>query len=270
MNSQSSSSLTANHRFLKFHNDDEQVKIILHDLCQIGNLWDPNIVSEFYNKMRKCKRKIPFSLEFQLVASIELEDVIEVRISHSLNCLVALSSEEYTFSFFDLKTHKRLGIFVAKEKPPYFHVEENYDGNNNDALIYGGNDSVVKYDLKTVLEKQGASNYIWQQSAICNARGIVSSRDRYSSNIIYVCYVDQITALNSKTGDVLYKIDKNHNGIQLDDLSGIDITDTNDTLFVVQNGHIRKLRRCPSSETILWQSELLFGQGHVKRSDGFR
>ncbi|KAG2378959.1 hypothetical protein C9374_007597 [Naegleria lovaniensis] len=270
----------------------QNVTIILHDLIRIsGNNYQddqlqgiPNILSKFYNKMRNFKKKVPFSLNFEFVASIKAKDVVDVRISHSCNCILGLCNNEQDddFFIFDLNTHELVRKFSTIGRPSYFDIEENYDGNGHDAVVYGGSNGVVKHDLNKLLDGHDVHDYIWQVPEIKNSRGIVSTKHE-TTNTIYVSYEDTcncIAALNSRTGEILFKMGKDFsNNFQLELASGLEMSNTNDVLFVSDCNmkRIHKLSRshCHSdlqtnthTETHSWRSECIFEDAGIKYPDG--
>ncbi|KAG2387251.1 hypothetical protein C9374_001583 [Naegleria lovaniensis] len=251
-------------------------QITLHDFIRIGSeSYDAVIMNAFKNKMRKFKTKISFSMNFDPVAVIEVPNVFETRISHACNCIVALNVTE--FICFDLNSHRKVHSFPAAFAF-YFDIEENYDGKGSDALIYGGDRGVFKYDLNKIMNGEDLNN-IWNQPEI-HSMGMVCSphNDVLSKNVLYVCSYDTcISALKSLTGEVLYRIQhfENTTGYYFEHtpvcFSDIDVNDTDTELFVsaTKSKRIYNFHRIAhNNHQDDWQLIREFGGEYLTHPDG--
>lgn len=148
------------------------------------------LIEKLIQKMRTVKRRAqPFSMNFELVHTFGRFGVygtdshlfhcpFDVKISYSHSCILISDTRNSRIMVFDLHTKEfRTSIPSPSKYPLFLCVEENYDGKNNDALIFGcENFGVYKYDLNELLEKSPnmeACNSIWISQIFVSPQGIV-------------------------------------------------------------------------------------------------
>ncbi|KAG2378156.1 hypothetical protein C9374_008778 [Naegleria lovaniensis] len=267
------------------NNDDEEpVRLVLHELgheaigtnpihrSELFNHDWSDIFSKFFIKMKRnnIKKKVPFSLNFDHVASIQVSGVVDVRISYSCHCIIAL--EAPYFHCFDLTTHQKLFSFSsAATYFSYFDIERNYDGVSNDALVYTSVYGIFKHDLTKIMKCQNANDKIWiREEYNDSACGIACSShvDHVSKNVIFVAIDPEpyIAVLMASTGELLYKIDQLY--LKPSGFCGIAVNDTQTELFIAQASECMQKIKRHSQQVNQWTFQCLFGKGSVKKVYG--
>ncbi|KAF0976729.1 hypothetical protein FDP41_004024 [Naegleria fowleri] len=142
--------------------------------------------------------------------NLSVNDPTDIQISYQLNIILITDYDSSKIEVFDLETkeHKASISFLPKEHPRHLCIEENYDGENNDAMILCcAYDNIFKYDLKQFLSNAQSSQdiqYIWKNSDCRWAQGLTIS---YTTRQLYVCDhgAQHVMVLNLRTGEYVYK-----------------------------------------------------------------
>ncbi|KAG2383493.1 hypothetical protein C9374_004164 [Naegleria lovaniensis] len=138
-------------------------------------------------------------------------DLFDVKISYNSKCILLSDFNNSCIEVFDLETKQyKFRISPLPNRYTRFMcIEENYDGQNNDALLLCCSTSVFKYDLKQFLSKQDDSplcDPIWINEDCLWAQGIVIS---YSRKQVFICDADsnkdEIVVLKLQTGQLIQK-----------------------------------------------------------------
>ncbi|KAG2379192.1 hypothetical protein C9374_007331 [Naegleria lovaniensis] len=209
----------------------------------------PNLITPFHsllvNKLRAPLR-VGFSNKFEHCGYIPAANrhrpgCPDVKISYHSNCIIVLEYYSNRIQFYDLNS-KRLLTFIKAKQPRCLCVEENYDKQKNDAIIYN-RDCHTKYDIKELI-KQGLNssddcNPLWVQDlSTSSMNGIAVSRTSHGpccEKFIYCCA--------SSSGCVI--ILNANNGQQVGQIStipipyGIDVTEKGDLIISSLGGQIQ-------------------------------
>ncbi|KAG2388319.1 hypothetical protein C9374_000483 [Naegleria lovaniensis] len=224
------------------------VKIILiYLLPNQQPIGDDEIMDDAHELIRKLTQKMgivkrkakPFSTNFELVHTFGKAGVsgndshlfncpFDVKISYSRSCILISDSLNSRIQVFDIHTKElRASIPSPSKYPLFLCVEENYDGKNNDALIFGCEKfGVFKYDLNDLLEKSRnmeTCKSIWTSQAFVSPQGIVLLS---SKSHVYICDWDEhnMKILNVKTGELVQSM-------TVQSPYGIDFSDDGDIII---------------------------------------
>ncbi|KAG2378664.1 hypothetical protein C9374_008303 [Naegleria lovaniensis] len=225
--------------------------LINFDLCL--ETCNNSHVGKLFSKLKEqmlvnCKkRNRSFEMRFDLTYSIgeygvygksqnQLHLPHDVKISYNHHCILVADYNNRRIQVFDLYSRQfKATIPTPSKYPMYLCVEENHDGNQNDALIFGsnGDNSVYKFELRPLLCKaylgqverdELKKEYIWKTDFDTPQAIAVKYGSQYCRNEIFVCNGTNITILSSIFG---YAIDS----IQLSNrVYGVGFTNKNDLI----------------------------------------
>ncbi|EFC44649.1 predicted protein [Naegleria gruberi] len=158
---------------------------------------------------------------------------------------------------FDLHSRKFLGYLEYNIKILCLCLEMNYDGNQNEALLFSKNHRLVKYDLKSLIDlsklgsdstKSSDSNNslapIWTSERERNAFGMCID---YSSNIenrkLYVCEDEEIIVYSAHNGLLITTI-------YISDAWGIRMNRNGDLIYSLFYKGILEIIKRPNLENL--------------------
>ncbi|KAG2387464.1 hypothetical protein C9374_001796 [Naegleria lovaniensis] len=200
---------------------------LISNLCNYSHHLD-EFYSKLQSKMRNDRKRVHgFPMHHEMIFTFSpdtsdpniyirndntnVSDPTDIQISYRLNLILVSDYEGSKIEVFDLETkkHKNSIFPLPQEKPRHFCIEENYDGQNNEAIILCCKDDILKYDLKQFLTigKQEVGK-IWASSKCDWAQGLAIS---YSTRQLYVCDHGQsnIVILNLISGEFVYQFPVN-------------------------------------------------------------
>ncbi|KAF0981262.1 hypothetical protein FDP41_013050 [Naegleria fowleri] len=176
--------------------------------------------------MRNGKKRIlkPFKMKFELVHTLGkvcesgsdpdlFSHPFDVKISYNFESILISDSNNSRIQVFDMHTKQfKKSINTASKNPMYLCIEENCDGSNNDALIFGccSDSTVNKFDLGKELafvqqDKSCSPPYLWISTAVLSNQGITCSN---KSGHVFVCDVGDcsVKILASSSGELTQTI----------------------------------------------------------------
>ncbi|KAG2389370.1 hypothetical protein C9374_013930 [Naegleria lovaniensis] len=261
---------------------DEIVVLKLFDLNYNSSIHDSDteflnyLCKKFTQGMRRKERKIkPFSMQFDLAytfscatSNISLESTCDVKISYTHGLILISSGDIHVF---DLYTKKFITTFSIPDcELLYMNIEENFDGNNNDALFFDcyGHNCVFKYDLKRLVDQtinKESCDFIWKSEKLEEPRGMALWKDRlcFEENLLFVCnekHTDgSILILRSSTGQTVRTI------TNLESPYGLTFTENGNELFVSMLSSIEIFRKDDKNqwtfERLLVENDDIYSQG---------
>ncbi|KAG2378944.1 hypothetical protein C9374_007582 [Naegleria lovaniensis] len=165
----------------------------------------------------------------------------DVKISYHLNCIIIVEYYDQCIQFYELYSKQKLSAFRTVNPPRCLCVEENYDGQQNDALIFDcdcdGN--LYKYDVKALIQNGNNCSPIWIQNVqgghILSGITISRNTESFSEKFIYVasCGSDSVIILKASNGQQVGKISK------ISSPCGIDITEKGELIVSTLNGLVQ-------------------------------
>ncbi|KAF0980000.1 hypothetical protein FDP41_001153 [Naegleria fowleri] len=206
-------------------------------------------------KMRARERLVkPFSMNFELAHVFShttkdhtIDTPCDVKISYIHGYILTTADDIHVF---DLYTKKFITTFSIPDcELLYMSIEENFDGNNNDALFFDcyGHNCVFKYDLKRLIGKaikkeSHSCDFIWKSETIKQPRGMALWKDclHFEENLLFVCDEQDngsILILKSSTGQTIQTI------TSLDSPYGLTFDDIGKELFVSMLTSIEVFRK---------------------------
>ncbi|KAG2389503.1 hypothetical protein C9374_014063 [Naegleria lovaniensis] len=238
-----------------------RVELILFNNDSTNN--DDGNFRELYEHLctrMRGRRKREFSMNFQphkvLESSCYSCSFMDVNVSNNHNVIVVSDFHNSQFQIMDRKTKTLKAIVPTKGRPRGLCIEENFDGNENDAIIatFSRTYTVEKFNLWLVLDRlrgQDANSNIqcsvWSQENKHGAHGIAVSSRRSTSekNLVFVCEVfsSNILILNSLDGQPITKVTAHCWGIVPIDRNKFIISSQKQELHVMEIDHELKTPR---------------------------
>nr|CAG4710267.1 unnamed protein product [Naegleria fowleri] len=263
------------------HDDNQQQQITTHVIMTITD-WEylsihhhqDDLFGKFKEKMRSSSARKSFSTDFKHVATLGRVEIsgfgndlfdgpFDVAISYNHHCVLISDINNDRIKVFDLKTKEyKTSIQSISPMPKYLCIEESFDENKNDALLFDcdDGDAVYKYDLRRLIENsfeeqrgEEPFDYIWKTThTFLSAQGIAVCNNRKE---VFVCDCESncIIILNLKSGEFIKRID-------VDSPRGVAINSYGELLLVSQKhplNRIEILKRTPNEE---WTRVTTFGK----------
>ena len=165
----------------------------------------------------------------------------DVKISHACKCVLVSDDNIGRILVLDLQTKRYLDTIDLPYKVAFMFVQENYDGDKNDALILSGGDHCVyKYDLRKLLRNPNSCEYIWRS-------GFPNTKDMFNlprglAMYSYHLPIGQSTPLRK---DQIYVCDYRHNEVKILSANSGDLVDCISLSFsypygidITRDGHL--------------------------------
>lgn len=213
-----------------------QIILMDFDGCLETECGNKGLIGRLFSKLKEqmvvnCKkRNRSFEMRFDFIDSIGEHGVYgksnnqlhlphDVKISYHHHCILVSDYNNRRIQIFDLYNRQfKATIPTPSKHPMYLCIEENHDGHNNDALLFGsnGDSGVYKFHLRQLLCKaflgqldrtEMKKEYIWKTDFDTPQAIAVKYGTQYYRNEIFVCNGTNITILNSIFG---YAIDSIH------------------------------------------------------------
>ncbi|KAG2373985.1 hypothetical protein C9374_011650 [Naegleria lovaniensis] len=234
---------------------------------------DDDLFRKFKEKMRSAGARKSFSTDFKYVATLgrleipgygndQFDGPFDVTVSYNHHCILVSDLNNDRIKVFDLKTKEYISsIQCISPMPKYLCIEEAYEGNTNDALLFDcdDGDAVYKYDLRRLLEysleeQRGEEpfDYIWKTThTFLSAQGIAVCNHRKE---VFVCDSESncIAILNSISGDFIKRI-------EIDSPRGVFIN-SHGELLVTQKHPLNRIEILKRTENEEWTRVTTFGK----------
>ena len=170
---------------------------------------------------KKLKSKIPvaFSLDFEYVQTKgdklntpeKMNAPLDVKISYRNEIILVSDSVNGRIMVFDLNSGLYKSDFFTELAPWQFVLEENYDGEKNEALICSTGNNYLKYDLLQLLksDRSRRATPIWKTKfERFSCFQCCAIKYETSGNTLYCCNsaTDTIVVYSCANGSVVKKI----------------------------------------------------------------